>query len=109
MMNEFKNVKNYKTEPLDEHGVYMAAYFCDELGRDWYETRKGWVGAVAVDANGLVCSVARSSRQVQLFTMVEGQTLYEVEPEIIPADPLGKYKFLNGDFVIVSSDSASGA
>lgn len=106
-MNEFKNVKNYKNEPLDDDGVYMAAYFCDELGRDWYETRKGWVGAVAVDANGLVCSVACSSKQVQLFTMVEGQTLYEVEPDTIPDDPLGKYKFLNGKFVIISSDPTS--
>ncbi|WNK65702.1 hypothetical protein RM156_12505 [Pantoea agglomerans] len=107
-MNEFKNVKNYKTEPLDGDGAYVAAYFCDELGRDWYETRKGWVGAVAVDANGLVCSVARSSMQVQLFTMVEGQTLYEVEPDNIPADPLGKYNFLDGEFVIVSSKAMKG-
>lgn len=101
-MNEFKNVKNYKTEPLDDDGVYMAAYFCDELGRDWYETRQGWVGAVAVDANGLVCSVARSPMQVQLFTMVEGQTLYEVDPDTIPADPLGKYKYVNGIFTAIS-------
>lgn len=99
-MNEFKNVKNYKTEPLDGGGPYMAAYFCDELGRDWYETRQGWVGAVAVDANGLVCSVARSPMQVQLFTMVEGQTLYEVDPDTIPADPLGSYNYVNGIFTV---------
>lgn len=101
-MNEFKNVKNYKNESLDDDGIYMAAYFCDELGRDWYETRQGWVGAVAVDANGLVCSVARSPMQVQLFTMVEGQTLYEVDPDTIPADPLGKFNYLNGKFTAIS-------
>ncbi|MBK5013934.1 hypothetical protein [Pantoea sp. S62] len=106
-MNEFKNVKNYKNEPLDDDGVYMAAYFCDELGRDWYETRQGWVGAVAVDANELVCSIARSSMQVQLFTMVEGQTLYEVDPDTIPVDPLGKYKYVNGMFTAIS-DLTSG-
>lgn len=102
-MNEFKNVKNYKTAPLDEDGIYMVAYFCDELGRDWYETRQGWVGAIAVDANGLVCSVARSSMQVQLFTMVEGQTLYEVDPAVIPDDPLGRYHYIDGEFTAIES------
>lgn len=106
-MDIFKNIRIYKEEELVPE-LPPVLYFCDEQDRDWYETRKSWQGAVAVNGEGLVCSVARSQAEVERFTMVEGQTLYQVDPSTIPDYQLGTYNFDGENYALneVTSGSA---
>lgn len=99
-MNFFKKVRMYKKEPIEGTRLNYL-FFCDEDGRDWYETREGWKGAVAVNSQNLICAY---EQDVQRITMVEGQSVYEVIPEHVPDNPIGLFYYKEGEYIPVQDD-----
>ena len=99
IMDKFINPVVYKKESVEINGTMRTGlYFQDVNGRDWYETLCDWKGAVATDERGLV--IAYES-DVSFMGMQEGRDVYEVEPENVPKNVLGNYKFSDGVFVDV--------
>lgn len=95
-MDKFLNPKVYKKESVKIAGeIFIGQYFQDDKGRDWYETLKGWTGAVAVDTAGIVCAY---ESDVSYMGMEEGRNVYEVEPANVPPDVLGNFIFVDGRF-----------
>ncbi|HFT7470971.1 TPA: tail fiber assembly protein [Enterobacter hormaechei] len=95
-MDEFINPVIYKYEHVEINGVMRTGlYFQDVHGRDWYETLTGWKGAVSLDAGGIVIAY---EKDVSYLGMEEGRNVYEVDPQNVPDDVLGNYKYSNGVF-----------
>jgi hypothetical protein len=98
-MNTFRNVRLYKKESIPElQNAGLPGnilYFCDDMGRDWYEIRKGWAGAISVSPDFYVCAF---ECDVTRMTMVEGHTVYEVTPENVPENVIGNYQYNKGGF-----------
>lgn len=104
-MDKFESVKNIGRWMHPEAGFECMVYY-DKDSRDWYEVRKNWRGVVAVwpDADNCVGSYCSDARE---YVPVDGQTLYEVDPEIVPFgdEPmklLGYYAFDGKEFTRTS-------
>lgn len=104
-MDIFNNPKIYKKESVEIDGMLMnGLYFSDDKGRDWYETLREWRGALAVDADHIVCAYEADS---SLMGMEEGRTVYEVEPGVVPKAVTGNFTYRDGVFTDIRPDAAA--
>ncbi|ELE9244492.1 tail fiber assembly protein [Enterobacter kobei] len=102
-MDKFITPLIYKYEHVAINGVMRTGiYFQDIHGRDWYETLRGWKGAVATDENNIVIAC---ETDVTLMGMIEGRSVYEVDPDSIPENVLGNYTFQDGVFTDIRPDA----
>lgn len=96
-MDSFNNVEIYKKEPI-EGSTLNYLYFRDDKGRDWYDTRSSWVGALATNSDNLVCAF---EEDITLMTMVEGQSVYNIAADEVPGNVVGNFFYVDGNFISV--------
>jgi hypothetical protein len=95
-MDKFISPKIYKKESVKIEGAfYTGQYYCDNKGRDWYETLTSWNGAIALDESDIVCAC---ESDVSMMGMQEGRSVYEVLPRDVPENVVGNYTFKDGVF-----------
>jgi len=83
MVNSFENVKCIGKWMHPEAGFECLVYYSSD-SKDWYEVRKEWTGGVIAvwpDDGNLVGSFCPSAVD---YVPIEGQTLYEVDPSVVP-------------------------
>lgn len=82
-MDKYENVKNLGSWMHPEAG-FSCLCFYDDKSRDWYEVRKAWTGAVVAvwpEDGNIVGSFCHNAVD---YIPLEGQTLYEVDPSVVP-------------------------
>lgn len=101
-MDKYVDVKGLGVRVHEEAG-FPCLCFEDNKGRDWYLVRKDWKGAVLAvwpDDDNTVGSFCENPMD---YIPVPGQTLYEVDPAIVPHKDdvmklLGYYTFDGKEF-----------
>lgn len=102
-MDKVTGLYLYETVPVGpEMPGRCFLYFKDDKGRDWYDLRDSWTGAAL--------GVCPKTQMVQAFelvpriwTTVEGQTVYEIDPDTVPENVVGRYTYDGKEFKLIEA------
>lgn len=94
-----KFIKTRITHVEIEGGLKFPQY-ADVEGTDWYTTRDkdGWGSVVMTDLSGLVIAAEENP---EFLSICPDTNIYEVDWKTVPEDPLGRFTFVEGQFVPV--------
>lgn len=110
-MDKFEKVKAVGKR-FHEKAQTECVCYEDQNGRDWYDVREGWKGAVIAvwPDSALPNCVGAFFTDAMSFVPMEGHTLYEVDPAIVPHKDdvmklLGYYTFDGKEFSEVKQEA----
>lgn len=101
-MDSFLNMKlSHKDVKVNEDVTYSCLFFYDNQNRDWYEVRKNWKSAIAVDKFNRVCGYEVDP---SLLSMDVEINIYEVDPNNVPPNVISNYLYQDEQFAEIIPD-----